>query len=449
MTWSSRNAVGVLLVGVAPGLSAWQLCAGQPGAAEAPVLVRGSDGVRLPPATAAKLGLGTAEVKPRAAAVPRVLRLPGSLAIDPARLVRIRARFAPAVVVEIGSPAEPTGRTRPGKAAPREPRAGDRVKEGDVLAVLISTDVAARKKELYDALIQLRLDEEILAKAEKAADSVPEIFILNARRTVEADRGAVARAEKTLKVWGIPEKEIAAVRRQAREAGERKGKPEAAEARKAREDLWGRVTLRAPFDGVIVERNVALHEVVADSTVNLFQIADLKRLLVLANASEGELPDLNALPAGDRWWTVHPGGDGTGIKGPIEEVGYLIDPGQHTAVLKGRVDNSDGLLRAGQYVTASVALPTTAEAVLPAAALVEEGGKTFVFVQPDVKKPFFEQRRVLVLRRGGELAHVCARVRPEQERQGYQTVRPGERVITSAVLELKAILDDLKSAAEP
>ena len=44
------------------------------------------------------------------------------------------------------------------------------------------------------------------------------------------------------------------------------------------ENPWGRVTLRAPFDGIIVERNVHVDEMVLDQTVNLFHIADVSRL---------------------------------------------------------------------------------------------------------------------------------------------------------------------------
>jgi cobalt-zinc-cadmium efflux system membrane fusion protein len=97
-------------------------------------------------------------------------------------------------------------------------------------------------------------------------------------------------------------------------------------------------------------------------------------------------------------------------------------------------------------VTVSITLPlATDEMWLPAAAVVEDGGQSYVFVQPDAKKPIYEQRRVLVVRRGHDAVHVRAKLTPEQERQGVQIVQSGERVITVGALELKAILDDLKA----
>jgi cobalt-zinc-cadmium efflux system membrane fusion protein len=444
-----KTAAAVLVVlgvlGLGAGLCTQRLLAQKPGAQEEPVLVRGNDGVRLPADMATKLGVRTVEVKSREAR-PRVLRLPGSLAIDPTHLLRIRVRFAPAEVVEIGQVVE---RTKAGRAESRELRPGDRVKKGDLLAVFFSADVGTRKSDLFDALLRLKLDEEILTRAQENKAAVPEVFILNARRTVAAAQSTVSRAERTLMVLGIPAKEIDAVRQEAKEAGDRKGKPETLEARKAREDRWALVELRAPADGTIVERNVTLHEIVVDNTVNLFQIANLDRLLVLANAPEDDLPALNALAPEKRVWTVRTAGAGDGVQGPIEEISYLIDPNQHTAVLKGHIDNPEGHWRAGQLVTASITLPPApGEVSLPAAAVVDTGTKTFVLIQPDPMKLVFEQRRVLVVRRGEDRVHIRSRLTPEQERQGYQTVRPGERVVTSGAVEVKALLDDLEAARD-
>jgi cobalt-zinc-cadmium efflux system membrane fusion protein len=438
-------AVGVLALHMV--LSPQRLGA-EPPVDEAPILLRGSEGVRLPPEMAAKLGIATAEARPRAAAArARVLRLPGSVGLDPARLMRIRVRFAPAEVVEIGQVAEPPDRTRDAR---RELRPGDAVKKGDLLASFSSAEAAARKNDLFDAVVQLALDEEVLDKVEKAAGSVPEVVLLNARRTVVADQSAITRARQSLLIQGIPEKEIDAVRQAAREASKRKGKPETEEARKARESAWKRVEVTAPEDGTIIERNVTRHEVIADSPVIIFQIANLDRLLVLAQVPEEDLPALMALKPAQRRWVIRIAADpdGLALPGLIDDIGYLIDPTQHTAVIRGHIDNGEHRLRPGQYVTASIVLPAAAETVLPASAVVEEGRKTFIFIQPDAKKPYYEQRRVLVVRRGQDQVHVASALTPDQERQGYQLVRPGERVVTAGAIELRGLVEDLKAAEE-
>ena len=106
-------------------------------------------------------------------------------------------------------------------------------------------------------------------------------------------------------------------------------------------------------------------------------------------------------------------------------------------------------LRAGQSISLTIALPASvAEVVLPSSALVEEAGRTFVFVQTDAKKMLCEQRRILIVRRGKDAVHVRAGLTAEQQRQGFQTVRVGDQVITAGAIELKAILDDLKTVRD-
>jgi cobalt-zinc-cadmium efflux system membrane fusion protein len=454
-----KVAAGVLLVlaalGLGAGLYTQRVLAEKPGAEEAPFLIRGSDGVWLPPGMRAKLGVQTGEVKPRAAVMPRVLHLSGSLALDPTRLWRIRARFAPAEVVQIGQTVDAEKTASTGRTTFRELRAGDHVKKGQVLAICVSVDVGSKKNDLFDALVQLTLDEIILDRAEKAyqTGAIPEVFLLTARRNVQANRSAVNRAENSLKIWGISAREIDAVRQEAREAGDPKRKPQTEEARKARARRWARVEVLAPEDGILVERNVNLHEVLVDGTITLFVIAKVDRLMVLAQAKEDDLPALMALKPEQRRWTIRPQGrygpDNVRAQGRIIQVGYLIDPKQHTAVVTGYVDNRFGRLRAGQFITASITLPPAAkEMVLPAAAVVEDGRRAFVFIQPDAMKFFYEQRRVLIVRRGHDRVHVRSELTPEQERQGFKAVRLGERIVTSGALELKAILDDLKAGED-
>ena len=78
------------------------------------------------------------------------------------------------------------------------------MKKGDLLAVLYSVDLGNKKNDLFDALSQLRLDEEVLKRAEAYKAAVPEVFLLNAKRNVQADINAVSRAENTLEDLGDP-----------------------------------------------------------------------------------------------------------------------------------------------------------------------------------------------------------------------------------------------------
>jgi cobalt-zinc-cadmium efflux system membrane fusion protein len=406
------------------------------------------------------------------------LVLPGSTALDPTRLLRIRARFAPAEVVKIGEVPEAPDRRVKGESVLRELRSGDRVTRGAVLGVFYSVDVGSKKNDLYDALVQLKLDEEILERAEKARGTVPEIFILNAKRAVLGDRNAITRAENTLRAWGIPPEDFDAVHKEAeqadldsartaREKDKEKSSTTKAKEKEARDkakqeqlDRWARVELKAPFDATIVERNVALHEIVVDGTTNLFVLAQVDRIGVVANAPEDDLPLLQGLSYPQRRWSIRTVGAPTdkGLEGPIDEIGYLIDPNQHTAVVKGYIDNirdKDGSwrLRAGQFVSVTVKLPPPNDVVeVPMNAIVDDGKQCVVFVQPDRAKSEYVLRRVVVTHRFDHTAFVRSeltaeqeKLKPEEKDQGVRVPEPlrgGDRVITAGVLELKKELED-------
>jgi membrane fusion protein, heavy metal efflux system len=388
------------------------------------------------------------------------LVLPGSTALDPGALARIRVRFTPAEVVKIGRIPDATNST-PGEST-RELGPGDWVKKGTELAVFQSVDVGSKKNDLIDAIIQLHLDEEILDGALKNPGVVPPIFILNARRAVEGDYNAINRARDTLRTWGVAEEDVQAVEKEAERLSKLSPKRDRS---KERDEKWGQVVLKAPRDGTIIERNVTQKETVVDPTINLFQIADVDRMQVLINATEDDLQALLALPASRRRWIIRTVGADPrdGLSGTIQEIGYIIDVNQRSAVLKGYIDNpkvndrpessNERVLRAGQFVTATVELDPPPDVVeIPTSALIDDGRQAVVFVQRDPTKPEYTLRRVEVLRRLEKKVYVRSRLSAEamkltrQEKElgllPREPLRPGDRLLTAGILELKKELED-------
>jgi cobalt-zinc-cadmium efflux system membrane fusion protein len=406
----------------------------------------------------------------------RPLTLYGSTALNPATLVRIRARFAPCEVVKIGDhpvyPGEP-GNTS-GQTEYRELDTGDRVKKGDILGVYFSVDVGCKKNDLLDALVQYEVDQKIYDNMTSKSTAIPQVVLDNQWRSVQQDRNAISRALNTLIAWNIPQEDIDALHEEAKKiasdkeawfktrAGRwvKKEKQAATghDPDKENDNTWGKVTLRAPFDGIIVERNPTVHEIVQDPTTNLFQIAQVDRLLVIANAPEDELPTLNALKREERVWSVQTVGANSvgGLKGNIKDIGYLIDPNQHTAIIKGYIDNPKELIRGGQFVSCTVQIPPPTDVVeVPMDAVVEDGKYAIVFVQPEPEKHNYTMRRVQLTHRFEKTAFVRSKPFGEKERLTadekemgmlpLEPLRPGERILRSGVGELKAALLDLES----
>ncbi len=401
--------------------------------ANAPQLAKEKDALTLPADIVDRLKVRTEPAQTSTA--PSTLELSGTLILDSDRLAHVHARF-PGEVVELGKTYEP------GKP-PRPVAFGQHVRKGQLLAVIWSHDLGEKKSDLIDALSQHRLDEDSLERISKAAaeGSVPERVLQDTRRKVEADRIAISRAERTLKSWRISKEEIAEVRAEA----DRLSREKTAD----REELvaqWAKLEVLSPLDGTIIERNVALGELV-DTSTDLFKIADLSRLGVLANAYEEDLPTLDSLPATLRAWSVTVGAGGPGASGRIgryEQVGCIIDPNQHTALVMGWVDNPDGKLRVGQFVTTRLEIPPPqGEVIVPSAALCEEGDRIYVFLQSKGKATY-ARRRVTVIRRRGDQAYIRSLPTPVDKRLGLEPLAAGEQVVVSRVVELSASLDTLQ-----
>jgi membrane fusion protein, heavy metal efflux system len=386
----------------------------------------------------------------------RPLTMSGSTALDPTKLFRVRARFAPspssAECVQIGQIAQDPRRSGSLTTVYRELRSGDRVVKGDLLAVFYSVDVGNKKNDLIDAIYQLKLDDEILKAAKNKIESVPAVFIWNAERNLQGDVNTVNRAVAMLQTWGISEEDIQAVRNEAVNVIKRGGVHD-----KKVDELWPRVEVKAPADGVIIERNLALHEIVVDNTTNLFQIADVNKLFIATNVPEDDLPELEALRemSGDAiHWTVRTVGSEP-IPGYIDDIGYIIDPNQHTAVVKGYIDNKGEKLRGGQFVRGTVELPPPPGVVeLPNGSVIEDGLQSVVFVETDAQKHYYTMRRVQVMHRFEKSVFVRSKPfkkdegepTPEEADLGLlpkQALLPGERLLETGVGELKAALLDL------
>ena len=394
--------------------------------------------VRIPEATGRALGICqngkdfvAAAVRPRH---PRPLVMPGSTALDPARIMRIRARFSPAQVVSIAEVEDKDKLVESMETKKHELRPGDAVTPGMELGVFFSPDVGNKKNDLFEAVVQLRLDEVILKKAISAGGSLPEIYLWTARRNVDTDRSAVRRARNTLLTWGVDPDDIKAVEKEARALsitdGHREELKEDEWADKDKQDEWARVRLKAPvYDkaqdsallkdpAILIERNVSKGELVVDTTVNLFTLARIDQLLVYANCPEDDLPELDRLrKAGQMKWFVQTvGAEKVGVEGTITEIGVIIDPNQHTAVIKGFILNPSGKIRAGQFANATVELRAPSGVVeIPMDAIVEDGRQSLVFVQTDAKEHEYVMRRVEVTNRFEDRVFVRSKPFPKPE----------------------------------
>ncbi len=402
------------------------------------VLASAPDTLQLVPGATEKLGLELTEVA--AAPAPEPLRLDGTLFLDANRMVNVRCRFN-GDVIAVGEVAD----NDPGDESAGQPvrmrslRYGDIVKPGQLLLIVSSKDLGEKKSEFVDALLSLQTTRERLERLEKLLkqQAVPEKSVLESRRELAGAEVAATRAERTLRSWGMADADMQGLRKEADEMRQKNWVSHPDE-----ELNWGRVEIRAPAAGTIVEKNVVVGEMTSDRT--LFKIADLSRLDVMAHVYEEDLPDLENLASQQRHWTIQLKSEpkALALRGCFNRIGSIIDPSQHTALVMGSVDNSQARLRVGQFITARIELPhVSGELAVPATAVVDKDGENYVLVKSAEQPLQFRLTRVSTTRRCE--SKVCL--------NGAATSAPdlheGDVIIVRGAVEMIAELDRLKANA--
>lgn len=138
------------------------------------------------------------------------------------------------------------------------------------------------------------------------------------------------------------------------------------------------VPVPAPMSGVIDERNVVLGEAV-NPEKNLLHIVDLSAVIVQAEVYEEDIGKVKLNQAARIHLLAYP--EDT-FSGKVTYLGQSLDPQKRTLPVWITVKNTSGQMKPEMFATVAVIL-SKSEGVLtvPKAAVLEEGGEKFVFLQ--------------------------------------------------------------------
>ncbi|WP_460927868.1 efflux RND transporter periplasmic adaptor subunit [Pseudomonas sp. MC6] len=188
-----------------------------------------------------------------------------------------------------------------------------------------------------------------------------------------------------------------------------------------------RYELRAPFDGVVVEKHLTPGEVVDESTA-AFTLSDLSRVWVTFGVSP---KDLNKVQVG-KAVTVSAPELNAEVVGSVAYVGSLLGEQTRTATVRVTLENPQGSWRPGLFVTALVATDSReARVAVPESAIQTVEDKPTVFVRTD---DGFEARAVELGSRAAGHVEIT------------QGLEPGAQVASAGSFVLKSELG--KASAE-
>jgi Cu(I)/Ag(I) efflux system membrane fusion protein len=256
---------------------------------------------------------------------------------------------------------------------------GQQVARGDPLFSVYSPDLVAGQQELLVAL----------ARAAAARGSARP----GERESAEA---LLDTARTKLRLFDVPPEAIAQIEQEGR--------------------VLRALTVRAPRSGTVIEKT-ALPGMYVEPPMDLYTIADLSRVWVLADLYEYEAPFVRVGQAA-RFTPVGIEGDPADVEATVAFLAPTVGADTRTVKIRLELPNEDGRLRPGAYGTVRLEIPLEPALAIPADAVLDTGTRQLVFV--DAGEGLFEPRAVrLGARAGGRV-------------QVLDGLAEGERVVTRA-----------------
>lgn len=201
---------------------------------------------------------------------------------------------------------------------------GQQVKKGQVLAIIASTGLSEQRSELFAAQKRLTLAKLTYEREKKLWQEKisAEQDYLQAQQVLHETEIAVQNARQKLAALGAD----------AGAAG-----------------AFNRYEIRAPFDGIVVEKHISLGEAVKEDA-NIFTLSDLST--VWADIAV-PAKDLNAVRVGEKVTVKASAFDSTAT-GTVAYVGSLLGVQTRTANARVTLANPQGTWRPGLFVNVEI-----------------------------------------------------------------------------------------------
>ncbi|HQR03649.1 MAG: efflux RND transporter periplasmic adaptor subunit [Proteobacteria bacterium] len=289
--------------------------------------------------------------------------------------------------------------------------AGDRVHQGQALALLHSTELGAAQL----AYLKARAQAQLLAQAAERA-----------RLLLAADVIGAAELQRRESELAIAQAEQRAATDQLRVLG----LSATALEQMGRAGVINSVSpALATLSGVVVERKVAKGQVVQPADA-LYTVADLSRVWVVAQVPEAEISRVRVGQAVQVDIPALADTTAKPLSGHLVHVGDIVNPDTRTVTVRTELDNREYQLKPAMLATMRIEARPREQLVLPAIAVVREDNVDHVFT--DLGKQRFR----------------LVRVKLGPETQGWRVVEAGVKAGEKIVVEGAFHLNNERKRAE-
>jgi membrane fusion protein, heavy metal efflux system len=284
---------------------------------------------------------------------------------------------------------------------------GDSVIQGQPLVAIDSPDADAAVAGYQQAQAAERQGQSALSKAQTEFDRAGKLYeaevlaqkdlvaaqndLAQAKAGLETARASVEQARRKLEVLGLNQS-----------------------------DFHQRTFARAPISGKVLEISVAPGEYRNDTSAPLMTIADLSTVWVSSDVPES---GIRLIHIGDRMTITCLAYPGEIFSGRVARIADVVDPQTRTLRVYLDLANPQGRFRPEMFCTIRHARDVRSVPVLPVSAVIQEYGKSVVFIERAPGQ--YERREVTVGARSGDLVPVL------------HGVQVGDRVIVDGAVLLR------------
>ena len=277
--------------------------------------------------------------------IKKTLDIPGSIEVKQNLLARI------------GSPVQ-------GRIIEIKGELGKTVKQGDVLAVINSTELAKQQLAYIKSVQMVELKTKAYERAVLLfdADVVSEAQKLQRKTELSAAKADMEASKDQLFVMGMTIDEIEAIQSEIQ--------------------IDATTNIVAKIDGKIIKKNVNVGQVV-DPTEDIFTIAMLSEVWGVAQVPERQI---GFLKEGDDLLIDVPAYEDKSVEGKITYLGDIVDPVTRTVTIRTEIDNAHGLLKPDMLITMKVSGKSIEKVGVPINAIVSIDDIPNIFVKTGEKK---------------------------------------------------------------
>lgn len=281
---------------------------------------------------------------------------------------------------------------------------GARVRRGEPLAVIFSSDLADAQMKYLSMRATFEADHQKLVRTEKlvalGAASRQELEEVTAMHTGHETELAAAR--QRLLLLGFEARQVDSLTDASHVVAE--------------------VTVPAPANGEVIARSVNPGQVVSAGQ-ELFVVTDLGTVWVIGDLYEKDFP---VVRVGSNAVISVPANNRT-LRGRVAYIDPRVDPASRTAKVRVEVPNPGENLRLGMFVTLSFETSSNQRiTVVPQAAVQAVGERTVVYMPVEGEEGKFTERPVKLGPSRGNVVQVL------------EGLRPGEKVVTEGSFFLRS-----------